>query len=87
MKKHNPQQTCSVNGYPTGHMRCIYWITRSTHCTKLYQCTYKQTKKICKCSLRTRVIGDGCEVCNPKLAAEIKEDNQQEEKDNGTTTL
>ena len=25
----------------------------------------------CKCNLRTRLQGDGCEICNPKLAAEL----------------
>lgn len=28
-------------------------------------------EKECKCSLRTRLVGDGCEVCNPDLAAEL----------------
>ena len=26
---------------------------------------------VCRCSLRTQLVGDGCEVCNPDLAAEI----------------
>jgi hypothetical protein len=24
----------------------------------------------CQCRLRTRLVGDGCDVCNPELAAE-----------------
>ena len=24
----------------------------------------------CRCSLRTRLVGDGCDICNPELAAE-----------------
>ena len=31
----------------------------------------------CNCDLRTKLVGDGCEVCNPKLAAEIAAENQQ----------
>lgn len=29
----------------------------------------------CECSLRTRVVGDGCAVCNPALAAELEAEN------------
>lgn len=29
----------------------------------------------CRCDLRTRVVGDGCAVCNPTMAAEIAADN------------
>ena len=25
----------------------------------------------CKCNLRTRVVGDGCEKCNPQMAIEL----------------
>lgn len=25
----------------------------------------------CQCSLRTRLVGDGCEACNPQLAIDL----------------
>lgn len=27
----------------------------------------------CNCNMRTRLVGDGCEVCNPELAKELAE--------------
>lgn len=32
-------------------------------------------KPECKCSMRTRLVGDGCSVCNPDLAAEYAKDD------------
>lgn len=26
----------------------------------------------CGCNLRTKLVGDGCHICNPKLAAELE---------------
>lgn len=28
----------------------------------------------CKCDLRTKLVGDGCEACNPELANDIQRD-------------
>lgn len=28
---------------------------------------------LCECDLRTRLVGDGCEYCNPELAEELKD--------------
>jgi len=32
---------------------------------------------LCKCSLRGRLVGDGCQYCNPELAAEFERENDQ----------
>lgn len=29
------------------------------------------TDRTCRCSMVTRVLGDGCEFCNPRLAADL----------------
>ena len=34
----------------------------------------------CKCSMRTRMLGDGCSVCNPALAAELREERAEEDR-------
>lgn len=36
----------------------------------------KTTPEGCRCDMRTKLLGDGCEFCNPKLVAEI--DNEVE---------
>ena len=37
----------------------------------------KQAERVCKCDLRTRLVGDGCEVCNPELAAELAQERAE----------
>jgi hypothetical protein len=31
----------------------------------------------CKCGLRERLVGDGCDVCNPELAAELRGEKEE----------
>ena len=31
---------------------------------------------LCKCDMRTKLVGDGCEFCNPELADELKEQTE-----------
>jgi len=31
-------------------------------------------EKKCTCNLRTKLVGDGCEICNPDYASQFKED-------------
>jgi hypothetical protein len=32
----------------------------------------------CKCNLRTRLVGDGCERCNPQMAIDILKERLEE---------
>ena len=31
---------------------------------------------LCKCDMRTRLVGDGCEFCNPRLAEELAKEQR-----------
>jgi hypothetical protein len=31
---------------------------------------------LCQCDMRTRLVGDGCEFCNPTLADELAEEQR-----------
>lgn len=33
------------------------------------------SERKCKCNLKTKLVGDGCSVCNPELAAEYRKDD------------
>ena len=32
----------------------------------------------CECDLRTKLVGDGCHICNPDLSADIAADNRKD---------
>lgn len=36
-----------------------------------------QSEKQCLCTFSQRMVGDGCYVCNPELAAELESEAQQ----------
>ena len=46
------------------------------------------TERKCKCDMRTRILGDGCDVCNPELARELAaEKRKPTERENGGPLL
>jgi len=38
---------------------------------------------MCRCSLRTKLVGDGCQYCNPELHADLSADEAEHETENG----
>lgn len=38
-------------------------------------------KSECECPMTIRLLGDGCSVCNPEMAAQILADNLAEDED------
>jgi len=33
--------------------------------------------RVCKCNLRTKLVGDGCHICNPEYAAQFDDDGSE----------
>lgn len=63
---------------------CEWFELRGLHDLNIYktlkaahraQAQGGEAKPECKCSMRTRLVGDGCSVCNPYLAAEYAKDD------------
>ena len=48
---------------------------------RLWICTGRRIRTtiadLCKCSLRERLVGDGCDVCNPELAADLAKEQKE----------
>lgn len=47
----------------------------------------KETEKSCSCALAQRLVGDGCEICNPAMAAEVAAQNAECQECGGTGYL
>lgn len=41
----------------------------------------ERTPAECRCSLRIRLVGDGCSVCNPQLAKELRAESDESPND------
>lgn len=41
----------------------------------------KPRERECKCSLRTKLVGDGCDVCNPELAERYRQEAEQDDQE------
>lgn len=39
----------------------------------------QQAEPVCRCTMSQRVLGDGCSVCNPELAAELAAEDEDDE--------
>jgi hypothetical protein len=42
------------------------------------------TKKECSCSMRIKLVGDGCEICNPERAEDLMTDEHEATEAKGT---
>ncbi len=41
-------------------------------------CTADRYKDLCDCDMRTKLVGDGCSVCNPDLWADLLSEDDDE---------
>ena len=32
----------------------------------------------CKCNIRKKLVGDGCQICNPEMAKQVEEENKMD---------
>ena len=61
------------DGDPCEHKGCLSHITHPCEgCGRIAG----KSKPECHCDLRTKLVGDGCSVCNPEYWADMLEDGE-----------
>lgn len=60
-------------GWPTREMILAGNVSPNRNVVAIFEAmlSVAPALPVCNCDLRTKLVGDGCEICNPELAAEM----------------